>query len=529
VSNLITIEKQKPFVLAELFEFLKSKREDYGYLVIQQLPYLFCPASEPLVTENTPCYLDDCVERNEAGELIAPEFCAQSGWRFFYSSWRLVAVFEVLQGHVENPSMSQFLDSLQYYDKYDSFLAIDMPFAAFTVVEEGGIPLDLTGKGSHIWKAKAGVGSLRIAPKSSRLKADCWVEADESIHWPVFSSLVNYVGYFMPRAFSYAGNDSGFFSWSRSRPIEEMIWTPLLEKDTTIDIGCCKIRQLTLNIKSTRHHLCFNFSMATEELSGSLQSLCLQGDLSQLSFIGNIPSGLRLILYPATTRHRYIYRLPDLSVLHQVTYLEIRHTPTASPISLSFLVHFTQLQDLYIEGYYCDFESLSLLKQLKSLTVRDAPNLTGFPELTQFEQLQKFTASNIEETMGRRLRTEFKVLAKLRPWCEYSGVSGLRNAQWWEKEYGNPFREWRGKLKKLGQTAFAEAKTALQQAASVEEAQRAFTQFSETFNNRNNAIETMEREDIGEALFKLAQLPRMAELGIDEELALAWFEEVRDY
>jgi|GEM_PF-2913734 len=77
-------------------------------------------------------------------------------------------------------------------------------------------------------------------------------------------------------------------------------------------------------------------------------------------------------------------------------------------------------------------------------------------------------------------------------------------------------------------SAWDAAQTALKKAANQDEAQAAFTAFAATFNNCND-IETMERELIGDAVFKLAQLPRMAELGIDADLAQYWFDEIRDY
>lgn len=42
-------------------------------------------------------------------------------------------------------------------------------------------------------------------------------------------------------------------------------------------------------------------------------------------------------------------------------------------------------------------------------------------------------------------------------------------------------------------------------------------------------IETAEREDIGEAVWQFSQVGRVVELGVTEEQAQRWFDEVRDY
>jgi len=343
--------------------------------------------------------------------------------------------------------------------------------------------------------------------------------------------FVSNAGSLITAYLSYAGNDSGFFDWSYTCPINEITWVPLLAEDCAVDASKAKINRLTLLIKYPGAHLHLKLpALSFKNSRDGLSELILKGDLSRLSFSGNLPTNLRLRLCPSTGRCQDSapYQLPDLGLLHNVAQLDLHNEPLAQPVSLACLARFSNLEYLDIYGNFCDFEYLLSLKHLKYLGVRYAPNLKGFPDLADFEQLESLIIWNAEEATGKRLRKQFKARAAVRPWQEYSGISKLRKPEWWEKEYGNPFGEWRGKLKKLGSGAYQAAQMALQQAGNQKEAQAAFSAFAEAFNNRND-IETIEREDIGEAVFKLAQLPHLAALGVTGELAQQWFDEVRDY
>jgi len=400
-----------------------------------------------------------------------------------------------------------------------------------SVKEYGDYWIDLTGPGSHLFKNREGY-PLTIAPKLSNKIVDFMVELDEPINWHALTiPFVSRSGHLITACLSYTGTDSGFFDWSCTCPISEITWLPLLAENYTADASKAKIACLTLAMKYPGALLHLKLpEFSSENSEHGLSYLILEGDLSRLSFSGNLPAGLHLRLCPSTARNpdSDAYQLPDMGLLHQVTHLDLHNEPLAQPISLVCLARFVNLKYLDIDGNFCDFEYLLSLKHLKRLGVRYTPNLKGFPDLGDFPQLKHLIVWNAEEVTGKRLRKQFKVCAAVRPWQEYSGVSKLRKPEWWEKEYGNPFREWRCKLKKVGDTAYQAAKTALQQAATKEQVQMAFSAFAEYFNNRND-ISTVEREDIGEAVFKLAQLPHLAELGVSGEVVQQWFDEVRDY
>jgi len=555
MNNSVKIEKRTLITLADVFALLnkypKSEEEwDCYHQLINSSCLYFSLSAKPFVSD-TLCCFDDSIQDSrdmsvrfdendefippEPDEYIYPEFATANDFQGYYSGGLLATIFGVLRAHVENPSIQQFIDSLNYYqcdDEKQAFLAIDRPFPAFISVEEyGNYPIDLAAPNSHLFKKRKGY-PLTIAPKSLDEKADFIVEPEECINWHALTvPFVSRAGGLITACLSYTGNDSGFFAWSHTCPINEITWMPLLAEDCAVDAGNAKIHRLTLLMKYQGAHLHLKLSaLSFKDSRHGLSELILKGDLSRLSFSGNLPTNLRLRLCPSTGRRQDSapYQLPDLGLLHNVAQLDLHNEPLAQPISLACLARFSSLEYLDIYGNFCDFEYLLSLKHLKYLGFRYAPNLKGFPDLADFEQLESLIIWNAEEATGKRLRKQFKARAAVRPWQEYSGVSKLRKPEWWEKEYGNPFREWRGKLKKIADSAYQTAQTTLQQAVTQEQAQAAFSAFAERFNHRND-IETIEREDIGEAVFKLAQLPHLAELGVSEEMAQQWFDEVRDY
>jgi len=529
-----TIGKRVCLKFSDIFDFLihyknsykKDKKSQWEQFCLLCNSFLFYKSESFSITADTRCYLDERIQVDGNEELIYPKFAEKHGLRFFCSGELVNSVVNILEGHVNRPTTEQFIDSLNYFLEHDSFLAIGQPFPVF-IKEYDGCKISLTNTKSHTLVDKPGDGAFIIAPESSTKKADFFVDADQAINWEAFSPFASHPSGFWPNCIDYSGADSGFFEWSRHRAIYDMHWKPLLYEDHQIDASAARISYLTIDNSQSSGSL--HLILPKPDSSG-LCSLSLEGDLSRLSFSGDVSKELVLNLTPATARRSdgAPYHLPDLGVLRQVNHLNIDHNPISQPISLRCIEYFPNLHTLSISGSFCDFEYLTRASRLKYLSVRYAPNLNAFPDLAELSQLDYFLAWNVEETQGKLLRKQFKARASVRPWDEYSSVSQLRKAQWWEKEYGHPFAQWRGKLKKIGCSAYAEAQDALKKANNAGEVKLAFIAFSAAFNNKKG-IETGEREDIGEAVFKLASLPAVARLGISETQALEWFDDARDY
>jgi hypothetical protein len=256
--------------------------------------------------------------------------------------------------------------------------------------------------------------------------------------------------------------------------------------------------------------------------------LSVGGDLSRFSANGDMPYSLTLA--PRTSRRKsdVPFLLPDLGELHQVTSLTLRNAPLAQPISLECLSRFPNLTSLSLWGNFCDLDLLAHQAQLTNLELRFMPDLSDLPPLNAWPLLDGFIAFNVEEITGKRLRQQMKTRANTRPWTEHASVSKLRKPEWWTTELGRPFSSWPKRLAKLANEAYDIAQATLTQARSLADAEATITAFTVRFNTLKG-IETVEREDLGEAVWQLSQVDHLIGQPITEEMAQRWFDAARDY
>ncbi|MFD0716391.1 hypothetical protein [Paenibacillus sp. GCM10027626] len=392
-----------------------------------------------------------------------------------------------------------------------------------SIKEDGRYPIDLTGPHSHTLVIEPGVGSLSIGPSQLSKKADLYVEPDAHIDWTVFDAFATPAGSPWPRFLYYTGSDAGFFDWARERPIEEMTWVPILSADTVADASRSKLHGLHIELdqSGSRLHLKLQKRLDYSRLSVS-------GDLSRFSADGDMPYSLTLAPRTSRRNNGVPFLLPDLGELHQVTNLTLRNEPLAQPISLECLSRFPNLTSLSLWGNFCDLDQLARQAQLTNLELRFMPDLGDLPPLNTWPLLDRFIAFNVEEITGKRLRQQMKTRANIRPWTEYTSVSKLRKPEWWTTEFGRPFSSWPKRLAKLANEAYDVAQVTLAQARSLAEAEAAITAFTVRFNSLKG-IETVEREDLGEAVWQLSQSDHLISQPIPEEMAQRWFDAARDY
>lgn len=106
-----------------------------------------------------------------------------------------------------------------------------------------------------------------------------------------------------------------------------------------------------------------------------------------------------------------------------------------------------------------------------------------------------------------------------------SRFSQLKKASWFITEYQMPFSAWEGKNARTAVKLYKNAVKALKKLDDVEQIKSIIIEFVCAFNNLQQ-IETPEREDIGTAVLQLIQVPNLI---VDNDLALQWFDEWRDY
>ena len=391
-----------------------------------------------------------------------------------------------------------------------------------SIHEDGRYPIDLTGPRSHTLVIKPGVGSLSIGPSQTNNKVDLHVDPNTPINWNVFDSFATPAGSPWPRFLYYKGSDAGFFDWAKERPIEEMSWVPILPKDMVVDASESKLYSLSIDLDQ------FESSLHLKLPKSEYFRLSVAGELARFSVDGDMPYSLTL--KPRTSRRKNDdpFLLPDLGVLHKVTSLTLQNEPLAQPISLECLTRFQNLTSLSLWGNFCDLELLARQTQITNLELRFMPDLGDLPPLTVWPLLDRFIAYNVEEITGKRLRQQMKARANTRPWTNYASVSQLRKPEWWTTEFGRPFSSWPKRLAKLANEAYDAAQAALAQARSLADAEAAITAFTVRFNTLKG-IETIEREDLGEAVWQLSQSDHLIGQPITEEMAQRWFDAARDY
>ncbi|MGE8232217.1 MAG: hypothetical protein ACN6OR_02455 [Stenotrophomonas sp.] len=394
-----------------------------------------------------------------------------------------------------------------------------------TLTGPGSYPLDLTGAGSHTLVRTLGVGSLVIAPAAAAGKSDLQVAPDLRINWAVFNPFATPAGSPWPRVIHYTGADQSIFEWARQRPIEQLTWVPVLDTDTVVDAAQSNIRTLAIQLDHAEASL--QLLLPGQEIAANLH-LSVSGDISRFSTLGQLPRSLSLAPDTGSRRQATVFELPDMGELHDVHDLMLVNTPMARPISLKCLSRFMHLKSLSLYGNFVDLEALAAQPQLQSLQLRYMPSLEGLPALSCWPALDGLIAFNVEEAAGKRLRQQLKARAQQRPWTGHASVSQLREASWWESEFGRPFSAWPKRLAKQANEAFDAALAALKAAQTLAEGEAALTRFTMHFNTLKG-IETSERDDLGEAIWQLGRSEHALRLGVNDDLAQQWFDAARDY
>ncbi|BDS11534.1 leucine-rich repeat domain-containing protein [Aureispira anguillae] len=388
-------------------------------------------------------------------------------------------------------------------------------------MNEKKVQFSLTAENSHKIYIPLGQGSLAIGNIGMDKKDfDVLVDEKLAINWDTFNT--HFTGHGeqnkdkypygdWPRFFYYSGNDLGFIKWTAKRKTENFSWTP--QKSISADFTKANIRNLSIQSKDLKIGLKFGKNIENLSLSGSIEKFDIQSNDALTS----------LSIYPNISNDN-AYLLPELNALKEITSLSVYVNPLEQPFDCKSLLQFDNLTHLNLSGNFINLGCLKSFNNLQSLAIRYAPNLENLPELKSWKQLTSFIAWNIEETKGKLLRSELRKLAKDRE-LEYSSVAQLRKKIWFTTEYGIPFSSWTGKEAKLAIKTYKATVKKLKKAKTERDIKNLLIEFTKTFNDFSN-IETIEREDIGEAVNQLRQVPMLI---IDADKANKWFDEVRAY
>ncbi|QLF50408.1 hypothetical protein HW278_06640 [Capnocytophaga sp. oral taxon 902] len=381
------------------------------------------------------------------------------------------------------------------------------------IVPIGKFRLSLTGENSHTVNISAGQGGFSIAPKKMGEKADAYVDADTPIQWTAFNGLEVPAGGNWPRGFYYIGNDSSFIEWSKRHEIENFVWKLLAP--ASVDFTNAQIRHLSV------HNNGFEFSIKLDNTY--LRSVVLGGNPDKITIESTM--GVKNITFGIETdkKSNEPVVLPHFPALKDIERIEISMPIIGQAFDCGSLLQFKQLKSVTLWGSLCNFEALAQIPQLTAIGVRYCPDMTGFPPLSTWKDLNYFIVWNAEELTGKRLKEELKEVNKTHSF-EYASVSQLRKKTWFATEYNIPFTNWEGKNGREAMKAYKAALKAIKKAKDEKEAKGFLVALMQVINNLPN-IETEERADTAEAL---QQLAACAPFTIKEEKVQEWFEEYID-
>ncbi len=383
------------------------------------------------------------------------------------------------------------------------------------------IILSLTGKNSHKIVLPIAQGSLSIGLLGmDKKKFDVLVDKDKKINWDAFNDCYTGSGSQhkdkipygdWPRFFYYYGNDTGFAHWTVKRETEEFTWVP--QKSVDIDISMSSIRNLYI------HSLGYRIDIKMGE--GVLlpyQGLYLSGDLETINI-----SECRKLFNFGLKLEKDTIDIPVFSNVRDIEHLTVSANVVGKPFDCKNLLQFKNVKGLSLSGNMINLDCLSEFKKLNRLALRQMLNLKTLPKLSVWDDLKSFIAVDIEKNRGKELRKELNILKKERE-MDYSTVSKLRDNIWYTTEYGIPFTSWNKNSKKAIKKYKDSAKL-LKKAENISSVKEIITDFTIFFNSFDN-IETSEREDIGEAIFQLIEIPSFE---LDKKQVNEWFDLARDY
>ncbi len=385
------------------------------------------------------------------------------------------------------------------------------------ICKDTKISISLTKNCNHEINIEPGQGSFTIGVKGiDKDDVDVWVDKDDKINWNAFYDCEKYFKGPMhdstkwPRFFYYTGNDIGFIEWSNKRKIEIFKWKP--QKNMNVDFTNANIYQLGID-SNYKLNLSFGKNINHLDLYGNPNNYIVDNCLKTPSL------GFHF--------NKYIdnqYVLPKYDCFKDVENLLIESSPNGVAFDCNSLLQFPNLKLLHLVGNMTNLQALKKLKHLNNLGLWNIEDLSNFPSLDNWKELNNFVASNIDENVGKRLKEEAKILKKERKF-EFISITKLRNKLWFENEFNLPFSNWDSKIEKKATSIYKKYLKEITTANTKNDIKNIVINYTNCFNKLND-IETIERDDIYKSL---CMLMKNSSIFIEEDVWLKWFNEIRDF
>lgn len=310
---------------------------------------------------------------------------------------------------------------------------------------------------------------------------------------------------------SYAGTDAQVLAHLRDRPlIRKLSWSAhgrdaIDLRDTHLtEVGVEVLAPLTLTLPRTVREL---------RVSGDVRLLTVAhpGEGAGLALtVGPGPNGAT----PLPARG-----LPALSALRVVN---------AAAVEVTALAAHPALTRLYLHGDAVRVPDVEALAALRALRVLELIHCYGLdaarvPVAAQaWPALERAVVDGYRKPDAARWKQVLAGVASVE-------LRGGKTDAWLAANLDNPFRDWVDRSPSVGKRAAAAwraARTAIGDGVGRREAERALRALVDAFNriDAKDGLDTVDREEIGEAFFALAALA-----GVDVATAEAWFDRWREF
>ena len=280
------------------------------------------------------------------------------------------------------------------------------------------------------------------------------------------------------------------------------------------------------------------------DLTG-VEELRLNDDLEELVLLGDMSDNCQILVkdHGASLRLQLDSSLPkalglkNLGAIHCSNILEIDFA--------QILNNYPRLRELRLwgkPGHILNFHKLSEFKELVMFSTVDLFGFTAedIPKPEDLPRLSMFWMSSLPEEAAKVAKKYYKKQQDkgLNLW-----ITKPRKAEWLAQNLDNPFRSWDGQENILTANAKKAASLYRKTRASVikllenpnedtmkhiEVLIREYTQGFNKMDKRNCFIETIEREDIYDALIEILDL-LPEDLGMDKEKFIEIFDELKDF
>lgn len=360
------------------------------------------------------------------------------------------------------------------------------------------------------WRYDAGEIEVDVGGGAASLRADSWhvlVGKGRELQ-PSEAGRVRFRALdALPRLHSvdYLGDDPAIIDYAVRRRLVSLAWRG--GTTNTIDLSASQLFELTLEVPDRATVLRVPEGLTTLTLSGAIENLVVEGACTDLPFELTIESPQ--ILPPPR----------GLENALKAAYTGVTDSDTSGLAAYSRL---TELRIWGGPGVVRDATGLAKLDKLRELALYDLYDVDAAAWPDDWPHLDGAVIFGLRKSEAAKVKASLATVPDVT-------VRQVRSDAWIEDNLNNPFRDWDtdgATLAKKARAAWKKAKRAAAKADSEEDAHAVLATLVEALNAiaLRYDLDTVRREEAHAAFLSLAR-----DLGIPEDRAGTWFDDLRDF